>query len=523
MMGGALPPVLGRLLRGSFWLALKSPVQALIAFWTFPLTVGYIGDDAFGAYGFAWGFGFLQFLLEFGMSSALQRQISDAWTRGDRPSVERAVACGTLFYAGAAALQAAVLLGIARWGVPYSGYYGESAQLVVKLLLLQAIVSPAYGLSVVAASVLQAARRYDFIPRLDLAIVLLRFLILVGGIWARLPFFQIVVIQIAAQLALGVVPATWVMVRELGIVPRFRGASWLDFNLLLKISLYVFLIQLSVVLADRIDTTILGFALPKGVAGPATTVYQVVSKPFFQIRQTGWMLCYLVMPAVASLAAAQDRAGLERILYDGSRLLIGLLAARGASGGDRRRAFLDALDGAQVRRACVAFAAVSDRGLAAFDLGAGADGDRPGEGGGDRLCRARGGDGEPAAVVRADPSDRHAGGDLGDRADDPGVEPADPGLVRGTGARGALRRVPEADPGRASGGRGGARGGGDDLAMGGVQPGTAGGGDRTWPIRTVRGRPGPWMRRLRSGLPAGEHGPGRPENPGPEAAAATAS
>lgn len=321
----ALPPVLGRLLRGSFWLALKSPLQALIAFWTIPLTVGYIGDDAFGAYGFAWGFGFLQFLLEFGMSSALQRQVSDAWTRGDRPAVDRAVACGTAFYAAAAAVQVVVLLAIASFAVPHAGYQGASSRLVVKLLLLQAAVAPAYGLSVVAASVLQAARRYDFIPRLDLLIVALRFVILLAGIAARLDFFAIVVAQVAVQVALGLFPSLWVMTRELGVVPRIRGASAADFRGLLQVSLYIFLIQLSVVLADRIDTTILGFALPEGVAGPATAVYQVVSKPFFQIRQTGWVLCYLVMPAVASLAAAQDRAGLQRIQYDGSRFLIALL------------------------------------------------------------------------------------------------------------------------------------------------------------------------------------------------------
>ena len=91
------------------------------------------------------------------------------------------------------------------------------------------------------------------------------------------------------------------------------------------ISGYVFLIQLSVVLADRLDTTVLGFALPQGVAGTATAIYQVVSKPFMQIRQMGWMLTYLVMPAVASLAAAGERDDLERLKYDGSRMLIGLL------------------------------------------------------------------------------------------------------------------------------------------------------------------------------------------------------
>lgn len=320
-----LPPVLGRLLRGSFWLALKTPLQALFAFWSIPLIIASIGPDLYGAYGFAWGFGFIQFLLEFGMSSALQRQVSDCWTRGDREGVHRAIACGTAFYAAIAAIQAVTLLGIAYLAVPHAGYAGAATTLIVKLLWLQAVTAPCYGVTTVLGSLLQAARRYEFIPRLEVVTVILRFLILYFGLRAGVDFFLIVALQIACQVALMLLPAAWVMVRELGFRPHLRGARWADFRGLMTVSFYVFLIQLSVVLADRIDRTILGFALPEGVAGPATALYDIVSKPFFQIRQTGWMLSYLVMPAVASLAAAGDSAGLLRIKYDGSRFLIGLL------------------------------------------------------------------------------------------------------------------------------------------------------------------------------------------------------
>ena len=336
----ALPPVLGRLLSGSFWMALKSPLQVLIAFWTIPLTVRYIGEDAYGAYGFAWGFGFIQFLLEFGMSAALQRQVAEAWTRGDREGVRRILACGSVFYALMCTAQGAALLGIAYLAVPYAGYEGASAVLIVRLLWIQALASPFFGLSMLVASVLQAERRYDFLPRLELLVVVLRFLILAGGIAAGVDFFVIVAAQVAVQIVVILGPALRVMVGELKVVPGFRGANWVDFRALTSISTYLFLIQLSVVLADRIDTTVLGFALPEGEAGPATAIYQIVSKPFFQIRQTGWLLSYLVLPAAASLAAANDRASLDRILYDGSRLLIGLLLPVSLLAGIHAPAFL---------------------------------------------------------------------------------------------------------------------------------------------------------------------------------------
>jgi O-antigen/teichoic acid export membrane protein len=335
-----LPPVLGRLLRGSFWLALRTPMQAVFAFITVPLLITHIGVDTFGAYGFAWGFGFIQFLMEFGMSSALQRQVSDAWTRGDRDGVDRAIACGIAFYATLAVAQASVLVGIALWVVPHSGFAPRDHALIVKLLYLQAATAPLFGLSTVVSSMLQAARRYDFLPRLDLAAVLYRFVVLVVGLEAGVDFFLIVVLQMIGQVLLLLGPSTWVLVRELGFVPRPRAARWSEFRVLWTVSSYVFLIQLSVVLADRVDTTVLGLALPEGVAGPAVAVYQMVSKPFTQIRQTGWTLTYLVMPAVASLAAAGQALEMERLKYDGSRMLIGLLAPIGLLAAIDARPFL---------------------------------------------------------------------------------------------------------------------------------------------------------------------------------------
>ncbi|MDR3622881.1 MAG: oligosaccharide flippase family protein [Paludisphaera borealis] len=314
----ALPPVLGRLLSGTFWLALRVPLQVVFSLWTTRLILDTIHADAMGAYGFATGFGFFQMLFEFGVSSALQRQISDSWTRGDREGVDRAVACGLNFYTAMAFVQMVALLGLAYWALPHTGFQGESYDLIVKLLWLQIVTAPCYGFSVVVSSVLQAARRYDFIPRLELAITILRNLVLIAGLKCGVDFFYLVVAQTAIQVFLSLGPAVWVMIHDLGQKPRFRGARWADYKILGHISFYMALIQISVVLGDKVDTTILGFAIHE--PGPANAMYSVVSKPFLQLRQTGWMLAYMVMPAVASLAAARDSLGLERIKYDGTRM-----------------------------------------------------------------------------------------------------------------------------------------------------------------------------------------------------------
>jgi O-antigen/teichoic acid export membrane protein len=316
--------VLGRLLSGTIWLALRVPLQIVLALWTTRLVLQVIGPVENGAYVFAWGFGFFQFLFEFGASSALQRQVSDAWTRGDREGVDRAIACGMNFYSAMALVQIAALLSVAYLALPYTTLNPASYPLVVKLLWLQAVTAPCFGFTVVISSVLQAARRYDFVPRFEVLITILRFLVLWIGLKSGFDFFWVIVAQTAVQIVLGIGPALLVMVRELGHLPHFQGARWTDYKALGHISFYMALIQLSVVLADKLDTTILGFMISTNPE-PAISVYNVVSKPFVQLRQTGWMLAYMVMPAVASLAAARDVRSLERVKYDGTRLHIGVL------------------------------------------------------------------------------------------------------------------------------------------------------------------------------------------------------
>lgn len=322
--GRPAPSLMDRLWHGTFWLGLKMPVQIVIAFWSIPLVQHAIGVEANDAYVFAWGFGFLQFLLEFGMSSALQRQLARAWVRDDRAEINRLIAGGMSFYAFMALLQVVILLAIAYLGLP-ARFQGETRRLVVGLLWIQAISAPCFGVMTIAASVLQAARRYELLPRLDLIVLVIRFAILYAGLRAGVDFLAIVAAQVAVQVALTLLPALWVMARELGYVPHFSGARRDDYAALLRVGFYIFLMQLSITLADKLDVIVLGYALPPSASEAGITIYQNVSKPFLQIRQMGWTLAYLVMPAVATLAAAHDLRGLERLKYDGSRQLVALL------------------------------------------------------------------------------------------------------------------------------------------------------------------------------------------------------
>ena len=167
------------------------------------------------------------------------------------------------------------------------------------------------------------------------------------GVKSGVDFFWVVVAQIAVQVLLSLGPGLWVMIYGLEQRLRFRGARLADYRSLMHISFFMALIQISVVLGDKIDTTILGFMVPD--PGQDNAVYDVVSKPFLQLRQTGWMLAYMVMPAVASLAAARDHRGLDRVKYDGTRLAYRCSPADRLAGMDLRGAFSVSLGGQSPR------------------------------------------------------------------------------------------------------------------------------------------------------------------------------
>ena len=237
--------------------------------------------------------------------------------------MDRAIAAGMNFYAAMSLLQISLLIGVANLAVPHTDFEGAPYRLVKELLWLQAVTAPCFGISVIASSVLQAARRYDFVPRWELAVTVVGFAVLVIGVRTGINFFWVAAAQSVVILILRIGPALWVMVRELGFSLHFHSAEWADYRLLGQFSFYMALIQISFVFADKIDSTILGFMLSK--PGPHIAVYDLVSKPFLMLRQTGATLASLVIPAVTSLAAAHDHEGLERVKYDGTRLHAGVL------------------------------------------------------------------------------------------------------------------------------------------------------------------------------------------------------
>ena len=77
------------------------------------------------------------------------------------------------FYGAMAVLQVAALLGVAYWALPHSKLDVSSYPLVIKLLWLQASHGPKLRYVGRGLERVQAARRYAFVPKLEVVIPVL--------------------------------------------------------------------------------------------------------------------------------------------------------------------------------------------------------------------------------------------------------------------------------------------------------------------------------------------------------------
>ena len=192
------------------------------------------------------------------------------------------------------------------------------------------------------------------------------------------------------------------MVRELGYRPHFRGARLADYKSLFNFSFYIALIQLSVVLADKVDTSVLGFILDD--PGPANTRLRRRQQAV-PAAQADRLDARLHGDAGRCQPGRRGRraGGLDRIKYDGTRLHIGLLLPVGLLAWIYAGPFLSLWIGAgwatTPPTAGELHASLPDGGHSARALGPGSGVDRAEQDQGDRARGPGRGGGEPAGEL----------------------------------------------------------------------------------------------------------------------------
>ena len=220
-----LPPVLGRLLSGTFWLALRVPLQAVFSLWTIRLVLE--SDRRRGMRGHTGSPGDLAFFSSSSSLAPARRCRGRSPMRGrvaiGRRSSGRSPAGSTSTWQW----RSSRLRRFWAWPTGHcrtGRYRGELLPADGEASLApggDGTMLRYLGGRVECASSGTAVRLRAAVRAGDHGLAVHH---LVLGVKSGVDFFWVVAAQTAVQVGLGLGPALWVMIRELGHWPHFHGA-----------------------------------------------------------------------------------------------------------------------------------------------------------------------------------------------------------------------------------------------------------------------------------------------------------
>jgi O-antigen/teichoic acid export membrane protein len=290
-------------------------VVSVTAFLLYPYILHHLGDAAYGAWvliGSVLGyFG----LLDLGISAAVVKMIAED-SSDDAAAANRIVANGVFLFTILGGL--AILLGMLL--VPFlnrifhvPGFLSRDMQLAyIVVLAAMGVTFPAAIFSAVLAG------RQDFGTHNVIIAIhsLLNAAATVGVLRAGYGIAGMAVASMMVSLLIFAVRAV-VIWRRYGIPPF--NVRLLDRSLVRRIfsfSKWLFVLNVAVQIIFQMDNVVIGVLS----SVTAISFYQVALKPNSFLRSFGTQLTSVVMPAAASLRAANNESRLQRLLLESTRV-----------------------------------------------------------------------------------------------------------------------------------------------------------------------------------------------------------
>jgi O-antigen/teichoic acid export membrane protein len=297
------------------YMAAAGIVAQLINLFVLPLFVTRLGSDLYGVY--VLGSLLLGYIGTFsaGFNEGIQKHISDAWTKDDRPRLAEVITTGIgiLFLVG-------VLLG----GVAFLGadalmrFFRVEQQhytQAVALLRLCGGFAVFYWPMQITTLILRARLRLKLVGVLTAMETVVHSIVMVVSVLFIKQLYLIKAAELSVRLLFWVPtlilavrllpPLNW---RWFRIRPERAGEmSRFSFGMM-----YGAVLSL---LTTRIDSLVIG----RMIGMSSITAYTVVSKYFYIIRQYVGMLYSNIMPTIYNLCAQGDTARMEKFLNRGIR------------------------------------------------------------------------------------------------------------------------------------------------------------------------------------------------------------
>jgi len=296
-------------------------VRSAVALLLTPFLARELGAAAFGAWILLGAILEYFHLAEFGISPAIVRQVSLHRSRGERERVDAAVSAGMALLLALSLLSLPLIQALAAFGPRWFGLDPPTARDFAGLAwLLGAAAILSYFMRLLHA-VIEGHQRFDL---LNLSGITGSVLGAVASVWVVLRGAGLsgLLLVLVAQVAWRTIFEGWIAWRRFGVRPGWRHVRPSSLRSVLDYARYAFLIDLALSLAWRIDLLIVGIFLPVS----QVAYYAVGTRVAGALTRVVEPLLDTFLPLASTLHAAGDEASLRRLLLDGSRATMLLIA-----------------------------------------------------------------------------------------------------------------------------------------------------------------------------------------------------
>jgi O-antigen/teichoic acid export membrane protein len=318
----ASPGLAWRTLKNSIYGVLEFGWPVLLSLVTAPYIVHRLGSDVFGVLSIvSIAIGFFGFL-DFGIGAAATRQIASLYERDDHVGINTVVSTALVFYLGAGAVGASLVL--ATTNVLVVQVLSIPPQLVHSAQLAFYMSAPAFLITLVLGTfggIPRAIQRFDVSVKVNLALGTANTVVVVGLLSLGKGLLAVIASGIALNLI--AIPVMFFVSRRL--VPTLKVRLVFSpqvFKELFSFGGYFLLSSVGVMLLYQLDKLLIGSML--GVA--AVTYYVVPGNLAQKIQQLVAAGTAIAFPVSSALFASGASEAIERLYRDGTRMVLVLVA-----------------------------------------------------------------------------------------------------------------------------------------------------------------------------------------------------
>lgn len=307
---------------GVTWTVIQNVVNILYGIISVPFLICYFGKEEYGLIGLALSVNVYMQLLDMGMTNSNVRFFSEFIAKGDEQRVQKLFSLTYLFYAAIGLINSIVLFVVSFWVESLFKITPEQAVILRNLLWILALNVTFSWVSVCFDQLLRAGELIDWIKKRATFLKLMQFLVL----WMVIGFKMSIEVYFFGYIFIATFILPWTIVKAKRLFPQLKLVVGFDkgiFKTVYPYALSIFSFSIFHFLAFNFRPLLLG-----GLSGPgAVAEFNVMNTIAMVVTVISGSFMQVLLPIVTKMSVKEERAGIDRMITDGTKYVVVLLSA----------------------------------------------------------------------------------------------------------------------------------------------------------------------------------------------------